>query len=80
MMDWFNPEYWNISFYQYESIWTMLMVTLFKGIWAKIIASLCLFLSVYSVIRRKFRPIIAFLSFITACVFAYAGTVMTWFN
>ncbi len=53
---------------------------LFKGIWAKIIATLCLLISVSSVVRRKFRPIIGLLCFFVSIFFAYAGTVINWFG
>ena len=78
MLEWFDPTSWNISNEDYRYGWFLLVNTLFKGIWPKIIATLCLVLSVYSVIRRKFRPIFGLICFVTAVLFAYAGTVMNW--
>lgn len=80
MLEIFDPRSWNITYEQYEYGWHLLVNTLFKGIWAKIIASLALIMSVYAVIRRKFKPIVWLLCFSVAVVFAYAGTIIGWFS
>ena len=78
MLAWFDPTNWNISYEDYRYGWFILVNTLFRGIWPKIIATLCLVFSVYSVIRRKFKPVLGLICFMAAVFFAYAGTIMNW--
>jgi hypothetical protein len=80
MFEWFDPTNWFITFQDYERWWFYMVNVLFKGIWAKIIATLCLLISVYSVVRRKFRPIIGLICFFVSIFFAYAGAVLNWFG
>lgn len=77
MVELFDPaRLFNLSHEEYRNVWILLLNTLFQGIWAKVFATVFLFLSVYSVIRRKFRPVIAVICFIAAVVFAYAGNIL----
>jgi ABC-type Fe3+ transport system permease subunit len=78
MLEWFDPSNWGISPEQYEHWWYFMLNTLFKGVWAKILATLSLSLSIYSVIRRKFRPVFALILFLTSVFFAYSGIVLDW--
>lgn len=79
MFDWFDPTNWDMfTFEQYEHWWFMIVNVLFRGMWPKIIATACLTISVYSVVRKKFRPIIGLVCFFVAVFFAYVGTVLTW--
>ncbi len=80
MLEWFDPTNWFITFQDYERWWFFMVNVLFTGMWAKIIATLCLLISVYSVVRRKFRPIIGLFCFGVSVFFAYAGAVINWFR
>ena len=80
MFEWFDPTSWLISYQEYENWWFFIVNVLFTGIWAKSIAFLCLMISVYSIIRRKFKPLIGLLCYFISVFFAYAGAVLNWFG
>jgi hypothetical protein len=42
MLEWFDPSNWGISPEQYQHWWYFMLNTLFKGVWAKILATLSL--------------------------------------
>jgi hypothetical protein len=80
MLEQFNPTNWNVTPAEYEYWWFFLVNAVFRGVWAKIIASVSLTLSVYSIIRRKFRPLFGFTLLVIAIFFTYFGAVISWFD
>jgi hypothetical protein len=74
----FDPTTWGISHEAYNSQWYRVAGALLTGTWAKIFGTIFLFASVYSAMRRKFRPVVTFLCFFFAVLFAYGGMFFGW--
>ncbi len=76
--DLFDPIRWGVSYEVYHSWWIMAIFTFFKGLIPKVIATSCLILSIYSVLRRKFSPVFALAMFIVSVFFAYFCGVLNY--
>ena len=78
MIDYFDPSYWGISPEAYAEWWFYLVSNLFFGFVPRLLASLCLIVSVFSSVTRRFRPAVSIFMFMLAFLLTYFGTFIGW--
>ena len=76
MLKFFDPTYWGVSPNAYAEWWYYILGNMFFGFTPRLLASLCLLVSVVSAVTRRFRPIFAILMFLVAFFLTYFGTFL----
>lgn len=80
MYEFFDPKNWGFGPDIYQAWWQYLLTMAFDGFIPRFLAATCLIVSIFSMVTRRFRPILAGTLFIISVIITYGGGMLRMFG